>query len=88
MVESNASNVVKAIRKPICRAPEANVVDDIRDLMSNSGSGTIHYASHDGNVVAHILANYVISYFVDCIWIDSLPKRLGAFVIADLVSLH
>ncbi|GMN47590.1 hypothetical protein TIFTF001_016759 [Ficus carica] len=61
VVESDASNVVKAIQKPMCRAPEANVVDDIRDLMSSSGSGTIRYASRDGNVVSHFLVNYVIS---------------------------
>ena len=32
-VESDTPNVVRAILKPMCRAPEANVVDDIRDLM-------------------------------------------------------
>lgn len=44
-MESDALNVVRAgLQKPMCQAPEANVVDGIRDLMTNIDSGIICYA--------------------------------------------
>lgn len=88
VVKSDALNMVRAIQKPLCRVLEANIIDDIQDLMMSFGSGIICYVSRDGNVVAQYLASYISFCFVDCIWIDSLLKRLGAFVRVDLAPFH
>ncbi|GMN75322.1 hypothetical protein TIFTF001_056295 [Ficus carica] len=63
-------------QRPICRALESNVVADIREMLASNDCGCIRYASRDGNAIAHFFANYAISCFFDCIWIDSLPNRL------------
>ncbi|GMN46774.1 hypothetical protein TIFTF001_015948 [Ficus carica] len=45
VVESDALNAVSAIKNPVTRAPEANVVKDIRDSLLVARSGTVCYIS-------------------------------------------
>ncbi|GMN49191.1 hypothetical protein TIFTF001_018359 [Ficus carica] len=61
IMESNAINVVKAIRFPALQAPEALIIHDIRDVMIHVTSGNVRYASRQENFVAYFLATFAIS---------------------------
>ena len=86
VVESDAVNAVRAIQNPVAEAPEANIVEDIRDSLSVVRSGRVCHIPRDGNRVAHFLAKHAISKSVYCFGVDFVPRWLGPFVKADLVS--
>ncbi|GMN19741.1 hypothetical protein TIFTF001_039884 [Ficus carica] len=86
VVESDAMNAVRAIQNPVAEAPEANIVEDIRDYIAGVRNGRVCHISRDGNRVAHTLAKYALSKSVFCFGIDFVPRWLGPFVKADLVS--
>ncbi|GMN42308.1 hypothetical protein TIFTF001_011520 [Ficus carica] len=68
VVESDTLNTVSAIQNPVAEAPEANLVEDIRDSLLAARSGMVCYIFRDGNRVAHLLENYAISRSVYCFW--------------------
>ncbi|GMN68912.1 hypothetical protein TIFTF001_037965 [Ficus carica] len=78
-------NTVSAIQNPVAEAPEANILEDIRDSLSVVRSGMVCYTPWDGNKVAHFLAKYAISKSVYCFGVDYVPRWLGPFVKANLV---
>ena len=84
VVESDALNTVSAIQNPVAEAPEANIVEDIRDSLSVARSGMVCYTPRDENRVAHFLVKYAISKSVYCFGVDYVPRWLGPFVKADL----
>ena len=51
VVESDALNTVSAIQNLVAEAPEANIVEDIRDSLLVARSGMVCYISRDGNRV-------------------------------------
>ncbi|GMN57985.1 hypothetical protein TIFTF001_027083 [Ficus carica] len=54
VLESGAVNVVKAILSPASSAPEASVIDDIREVISQANStGSVCYGPRQGNSLAH-----------------------------------
>ncbi|GMN53841.1 hypothetical protein TIFTF001_022971 [Ficus carica] len=86
VVESDAMNAVRAIQNPVAEAPEANIVEDIRDYIAGVRNGRVCHISRDGNRVAHKLAKHAISKSVFCFSIDFVPRWLGPFVKANLAS--
>lgn len=82
-IESDVVNVVRAIQSPVTRVLDSNIISDIRDVLSEIGSGNICYAPRDNGVV-NFLAAYAFSSSIDCIWIENLSKFIGPFVLADL----
>lgn len=84
----DAINVLKTVSSPAQHSIKANVIDDICDSLSYSGSGSVCYGSHEGNSVTHLLAKLALSLSNSCIWIDVLPKILDPYVKTNVYNLE
>lgn len=60
VVETDAINVARAVFSPSSLSVEANVLEDIHELLSFERGGNVSYGSRKGNAVAHFLVRYAI----------------------------
>lgn len=88
VVETDAINIACAVFPPSSLSVEANVLEDIHELLSFERGGDVSYGSRKGNAMAPFLVRYAISNSISIIWLDVLPKLLGAFVKSDIISIE
>ncbi|GMN28451.1 hypothetical protein TIFTF001_002055 [Ficus carica] len=86
-IETDATNVIRAVKDPVPFALESHIIADIRDVVFQVGSGNVCYASREGNGVAHFLAGLARSSIEYSIWVDCMLRFLGAFVKANLAKI-
>ena len=84
ILESDAVNVIWAIQWPSSRAPESNVIADIKKAILHAVSGKACYISCRKNSVVHFLTNLVLQNFGDLLCYEFVPLVLRPFVLSNI----
>ncbi|XP_071721731.1 uncharacterized protein [Rutidosis leptorrhynchoides] len=79
-IESDASNVVKAINgQSFCFLSCCNVIDDARSLASSFDECNLSFVRREGNNLAHSIANSKGN------WQDGISSHLYTVTLSDLI---
>ncbi|GMN60583.1 hypothetical protein TIFTF001_029678 [Ficus carica] len=68
IVETDALNVVHAIKNPELQSLEANVIQDVHNTLELSRGDSVCYGSRFGNSIAHFLVSFSFSSTHSHVW--------------------
>lgn len=77
-------NVIRTLHRPLSRAPESNVIVDIKKAIIHAVSSKACYISCHDIGVGHFLTNLIFQNFGDLLCYEFIPLVLRPFVLYDL----
>ncbi|PKA46480.1 hypothetical protein AXF42_Ash012613 [Apostasia shenzhenica] len=82
-IESDAINVINTITNPAPLAPEAHIIEDIKEGMLMIFCSSVNHCSQSANNVAHSLAQFAIDSKKNFVWKEVMPMFLGLLICND-----
>jgi len=83
-LEGDAREIILALGNPTEAASiYGNLVLKTRQILESFCSWKISHVRREGNMVAHLLANFVVSHQSQCMWFNVCPSSLVNVVNAE-----
>ncbi|PKA59017.1 hypothetical protein AXF42_Ash001110 [Apostasia shenzhenica] len=83
IIESNAVNVINTIINLASLAPEAHIIEDIREWMFITFCSSVNHCSRSTNKVAHSLAQFAMNSKENFVWKEVMPMFLDPLIYND-----
>ncbi|PKA61087.1 hypothetical protein AXF42_Ash005983 [Apostasia shenzhenica] len=82
-IESDAVNIINTITNSAPLAPEAHIIEDIKEEMLMTFCSSVNHCSRSANKFAHSLAQFAINSKGIFVWKEIMPIFLGPLIYND-----
>lgn len=84
IIEGDSIWVVAALRKEgPCWSGNGQLIDDTKHCLSTLSYASVQHVKRDANKVAHVLAKYALSQFLDKTWVEVCLSIIHNIVIVE-----